>query len=67
MDTYEAKGVIYYMSMWYRRNELQFRVAVFFTSTGIAGAFSGVLAWGISFMDGKGSLEGWRWIFIIEV
>jgi hypothetical protein len=30
-------GVIFYMSMGYRREELQFRVALFFTSTGIAG------------------------------
>jgi MFS family permease len=55
------------MSRWYRRNELQFRVALFFSAAGVAGAFSGLLAYGISFMDGKGGLEGWRWIFVLEV
>jgi sugar phosphate permease len=60
------KGVIYYMSKWYRRDELQFRVGIFFSATGAAGAFSGLLAYGISFMDGKRGLEGWRWIFILE-
>lgn len=28
------------------------------------GAFSGLLAFGISFMKGKGGLEGWSWIFV---
>jgi hypothetical protein len=53
--------------MWYRRYELQYRVGLFFSATGAAGAFSGLLAYGISFMDGVGHLQGWRWIFIIEV
>jgi MFS family permease len=53
--------------MWYRRYELQYRVGLFFSATGAAGAFSGLLAYGISFMNGFGNLEGWRWIFIIEV
>jgi hypothetical protein len=53
--------------MWYRRYELQYRVGLFFSATGAAGAFSGLLAYGISFMDGFGHLEGWRWIFITEV
>jgi hypothetical protein len=42
-------------------------MAVFFSAAGVAGAFSGLLAYGISFMHMKGGLEGWRWIFIIEV
>ncbi|KAB5511617.1 major facilitator superfamily transporter [Coniochaeta sp. 2T2.1] len=29
-------------------------------------AFSGLLAFGISKMDGVGGYEGWRWIFILE-
>ncbi|KAJ5266833.1 hypothetical protein N7478_009641 [Penicillium angulare] len=32
----------------------------------MAGAFSGLLAFLISKMDGVGGLEGWRWIFILE-
>ncbi|KAJ6157526.1 hypothetical protein N7470_005118 [Penicillium chermesinum] len=32
----------------------------------MAGAFSGLLAYLISMMDGVGKLEGWRWIFILE-
>ncbi|KAF2667736.1 MFS general substrate transporter [Microthyrium microscopicum] len=59
-------GVIYYLSRWYRRSELQFRVGLFFSAAGAAGAFSGLLAYAISFMHGTRGLEGWRWIFILE-
>lgn len=39
---------------------------MFFSAASIAGAFSGLLAFGIARMDGVGGLEGWRWIFILE-
>lgn len=52
--------------MWYCRHEIQFRQALFFSAASIAGAFSGLLAYGIAHMDGVGGLEGWRWIFILE-
>lgn len=50
----------------YCRYEIQVRQALFFSAASVAGAFSGLLAYGISFMDGVGGLEGWRWIFILE-
>jgi len=59
-------GVAYYLTMWYCRHEIQFRQALFFSAASIAGAFSGLLAFGISKMDGVAGLEGWRWIFILE-
>lgn len=52
--------------MWYCRHEAQFRQALFFSAASVAGAFSGLLAFGIAKMDGIGGLEGWRWIFILE-
>ncbi|KAH8894776.1 MFS general substrate transporter [Thozetella sp. PMI_491] len=59
-------GVAYYLTMWYCRGEIQLRQALFFSAASIAGAFSGLLAFAISKMDGAGGLEGWRWIFILE-
>ncbi|KAH9944122.1 MFS general substrate transporter [Epithele typhae] len=59
-------GVIFYMTCWYKRDELGSRVGVFFSSATIAGAFSGLLAAAISKMDGIGGKPGWAWIFILE-
>ena len=38
-------GVVYYLSMWYKRNERQFRVSLFFSAASLAGAFGGILAY----------------------
>jgi len=59
-------GVVYYLSMWYKRSETHYRVALFFSAASFAGAFGGILAYGIGFMRGVGSYAGWRWIFILE-
>ncbi|RXW16317.1 hypothetical protein EST38_g9540 [Candolleomyces aberdarensis] len=59
-------GVVYYLSMWYPRYMYQMRVAYFFGAASMAGAFSGLLAYGIGYMDGMRGLQGWSWIFIIE-
>ncbi|PYH48311.1 MFS transporter [Aspergillus saccharolyticus JOP 1030-1] len=59
-------GVVFYLSMWYKRNEQHYRVALFFSAASLAGAFGGILAWGIAHMRGVGGYNGWRWIFILE-
>lgn len=59
-------GVVFYLSMWYKRSEQHYRVALFFSAASLAGAFGGVLAWGIAHMRGVGGYNGWRWIFILE-
>ncbi|KZT63103.1 MFS general substrate transporter [Daedalea quercina L-15889] len=59
-------GVIYYMTLWYPRYMIQYRIAVFEGGATLAGAFSGLFAYGISFMSGTAGLLGWSWIFILE-
>ncbi|EGO05158.1 hypothetical protein SERLA73DRAFT_128891 [Serpula lacrymans var. lacrymans S7.3] len=59
-------GIVFYISSWYKREELGTRVAAFFTSATIAGAFSGLLAAAIANMNGIGGKPGWAWIFILE-
>ncbi|KAF5353447.1 hypothetical protein D9756_008145 [Leucocoprinus leucothites] len=58
--------IVLYLSSFYTRQELSLRIAAFFTSTSLAGAFSGLLAAGLSKMDGVGGKSGWQWIFILE-
>jgi MFS family permease len=41
-------------------------MAIFFSAATAAGAFGGLLARGISEMDGLGGKAGWAWIFILE-
>ncbi|THW15795.1 MFS general substrate transporter [Aureobasidium pullulans] len=59
-------GAILIISKWYLPHESQTRIAIFFTASALAGAFSGLLAYGIVRMDGVAGYEGWRWIFILE-
>jgi len=59
-------GVTYYISLWYPRQMQAKRVAIFFSAATVAGAFGGILAYGIEHLEGKAGLHGWQWIFLIE-
>lgn len=53
------------MSSFYKRHDMQLRFAMMFSTTSLAGAFSGLLAAAIQNMDGLRGLPGWAWIFIL--
>lgn len=59
-------GIAYYLSRWYRRSELAFRLSLYIVMAPLAGAFGGLLASGILMLDRVGSLRSWRMIFAIE-
>ncbi|KOS43861.1 hypothetical protein ACN38_g5234 [Penicillium nordicum] len=59
-------GFITYLTLFYSKREIALRTSYLFSSAAIAGAFGGLLAYGIGFMDGISGLRGWRWIMIIE-
>lgn len=57
--------VVMYLCYWYKPSERATRLAIFAGSVAVAGAFSGLLATGISFLNGKANLAGWQWLFIL--
>ncbi|KAJ5403366.1 hypothetical protein N7509_003237 [Penicillium cosmopolitanum] len=59
-------GSVYLISLYYKRFELQWRLTLFFSASILAGAISGLLAYGLSFMEGVCGYSSWRWIFILE-
>ncbi|CAG9936780.1 unnamed protein product [Clonostachys rosea f. rosea IK726] len=59
-------GIAYYLSRWYRRSELTFRVAVCMVMAPLSGAFGGLLASGLLSLESVGSLRTWRIIFLVE-
>ncbi|KAF5329232.1 hypothetical protein D9619_009310 [Psilocybe cf. subviscida] len=59
-------GIVLYLSSFYTREELSFRIAFFFSAASLSGAFSGLLAAAISKLDGVGNKPAWAWIFILE-
>lgn len=59
-------GLAVYLTFFYTRHDLGVRIGYLFVSAALAGAFGGLLAYGIGFMDGVAGLRGWRWIMIIE-
>lgn len=60
-------GCLYYLSCWYTREELGVRTTYLYTGSLISGAFSGLIAAGITNnMDGDLGMRAWRWLFLIE-
>ncbi|KAJ5678941.1 hypothetical protein N7462_007185 [Penicillium macrosclerotiorum] len=59
-----GSGAPYFLSLFYQREELGFRVSILLGMSPIANCFASALAYGITQI--KGSLEPWRYLFIIE-
>jgi len=59
-------AVLYHMSFWYKPTEMPWRIALFYSVGQIASALSGLLAFAIGFLNRKGHLSGWRWLFLLE-
>ncbi|KPM42328.1 hypothetical protein AK830_g4225 [Neonectria ditissima] len=59
-------GVVLYLSMFYGRRSLALRIAYFFSTAAMSGILGGLVAYGISFMDGHLGWRAWRWIILIN-
>jgi MFS family permease len=56
-------GAPYFLSLFYQRKELGFRVSLLLGMSPVANCFASALAYGITQI--KGSLKPWRYLFII--
>jgi MFS family permease len=62
-------GISFFLSCFYKREELLFRMGIFISGSSMAGAFGGLLATGLSKIHPwgiHGELHAWRNIFFFE-
>ncbi|KAL7919628.1 major facilitator superfamily domain-containing protein [Trichoderma austrokoningii] len=59
-------GIVYFTTFWYRIEERGLRIAFVAAHANLAGAFGGVIAYGVGHLNGRSGLQGFRWLFIIE-
>lgn len=72
-------GINFLLTCWYARAQQSKRIGIFFSGATLAGAFGGILAYGLKYIPFPGwhhfgdvrqkttpTPGGWRWIFIIE-
>ncbi len=56
-----------YLALWYKPNELAMRSAIFYGSTPLAGAVSGLISYGVQgHLNGIHGKASWQWLFILE-
>ena len=54
------------LSMWYQPKELATRMSIFYGANTAAGAFGGVIAYGVGNLDGRGGWRAWKWLFFVS-
>ncbi|PPQ68482.1 hypothetical protein CVT25_008408 [Psilocybe cyanescens] len=59
-------SVAFIITTWYKRYEVQKRLAIFYLSSIVVNSFSSIIAYGITKLQGKADLNGWQWIFLLE-
>ena len=58
-------GATFYMTLFYTRGEMGFRLAIMQSFAVLASAFSGLISFGV-FQIHDPAVKGWQWLFIIE-
>jgi MFS family permease len=54
-------GILFYLSKWYTKEELSFRMAIFYSASLLSGAFGSLIAAGIlNGLDGARGLAPWQ-------
>ncbi|KAK7059666.1 allantoate permease [Favolaschia claudopus] len=58
--------LILYLSYFYTKHELPFRLALFWMSSNVCSIIASFIAFGVLHMRGVLGRGGWRWLFLIE-
>ncbi|KAL5337726.1 major facilitator superfamily domain-containing protein [Aspergillus crustosus] len=59
-------GVPFYLSLFYKREELAFRTGLFISAAPLASTFASSLAWLIVKSSSDGPISPWRTLFLVE-
>ncbi|KAH6692378.1 major facilitator superfamily transporter [Plectosphaerella plurivora] len=59
-------GIPFYLSFFYKRDELAFRTAMFISAAPLATTFASSLAWLITKLGEQSPIAPWRLLFIVE-
>ena len=59
-------GIPFYLSFFFRREELAFRVGLFIAAAPLATTFASSLAWAIVQFGDKTGIASWRLLFLVE-
>ncbi|KAF8162367.1 major facilitator superfamily domain-containing protein [Pholiota molesta] len=59
-------AMVYIITTWYTRYEVQKRLAAFYLIGVFVGGFSAIFAYVLTLLGGKFGLPAWSWVFIIE-
>ena len=58
-------GVLFYLSKWYTKEELNLRMSIFYSGSLLSGAFGNLIAAGIlKGLAGQRGLSAWQWVSI---
>ena len=59
-------GVPFYLSFFFRREELAFRTGLFIAAAPLATSFASSLAWAITYLGERSPFAPWRLLFLVE-
>ena len=60
-------SALLYLSLWYTPNELATRSGIFYSTSSLAGAFNGLIAYGIvTDLKHTSPFAPWQWLFLVE-
>ncbi|BGO88676.1 hypothetical protein NBRC10512v2_000621 [Rhodotorula toruloides] len=63
-EAFFGQAMALYLSFWYTKQELAKRIGLFIAAGSLAGAFSGLIAAGVSKINS--SIDNWRILFLVE-